>query len=55
VLESAKDAFWLHYRRKTRSNSLTENVKTLVEQWWAKGTTVSLNLKDVVTFREGPR
>ena len=55
LLDSAQDAFWLHHRRKTRSNSLAENVKTLVEQWWAEETTVSPNRKDVVTFHEGPR
>ena len=31
LLDSAQDAFWLHHRRKTRSDSLAENVKTLVE------------------------
>ena len=55
LLDSAQDAFWLHHRRKTRSDSLAENVKTLVEQWWAEETTVSPNRKDVVTFHEGPR
>jgi hypothetical protein len=33
LLDSAEDAFWLHHRIKTRSDSLAENVKTLVEQW----------------------
>lgn len=55
LLDSAQDAFWLHHRRKTRSDSLAENVKTLVEQWWVEETTMSPNRKDVVSFREGPR
>jgi len=55
LLDSTQDAFWLHHRRKTQSNSFAKNVRTLVEQWWAEETTVSPNRKDVVTFHEGPR
>lgn len=55
VLDSGHDGFWLHDRRVIRSDSLSDHVKAVVAQWWTNETTVSPNMKDVVTFREGLR
>jgi hypothetical protein len=55
VLDGSQDAFWLYYRRKVRSDSLGDNVKVVVKEWWASKTTVSPNCKDISSFHEGLR
>jgi hypothetical protein len=55
VIDSGQDGFWLHNRRIIRSDSLPNHVKAMVAQWWTNETTVSPNMKDVVTFHEGLR
>jgi hypothetical protein len=55
VLDAGKDAFWLHQCRKVRSDTLTDDVKATVEHWWVEETTVSPNMKDIVSFHEGLR
>ena len=48
LLDSSKDAFWLHYRRKIQADKLADNVRAVVEQWWCNETTISSNRKDTV-------
>jgi hypothetical protein len=55
VIDSGQDGFWLHNRRVIRNDSLSDHVKAVVAQWWTNETTVSPNMKDVVTFHEGLR
>ena len=55
VLDVGKDAFWLHQCQKVCSDALTDDVKATVEHWWADETTVSPNMKDIVSFHEGLR
>lgn len=55
ILDAGQDAFWLHQRRSIRSDSLADNVKLVVQQWWENETTVSPNRKDIISFHEGLR
>jgi hypothetical protein len=54
-LDNGNDAFWLHYRRKIRTDKLADNVRFVVEQWWCNETSVSPNRKDIVLLHEGLR
>jgi hypothetical protein len=53
LLDAGQVAFWLHYKRKIRCNTLPDHVKVVVQRWWIDETTVSPSQKDVITFHEG--
>jgi hypothetical protein len=52
-LDTAHNAFWLHYRRARRSDAMSNVDKEVVRKWWEEETTVSPNRKDVVNHRVG--
>jgi hypothetical protein len=52
-LDTAHNAFWLHYRRAQRSDAMSSVDKEVVRKWWEEETTVSPNRKDIINHQSG--